>query len=183
MSTGLPTLAAAGRNARSAAAVSGASGAAARAPAPRRRRPRGSPGRRRWSGSRRGRPRGTGWCASSTATSKSSSSVSGADDAGLAEERVDDRVRSRRARRCARTRRARRPRERPGLDRDDRLAPRDAARDPREVARISEALEVEQDHVGPRVLGPVLDRGRCPRRRPCCPTETNVEMPRFSRAA
>src|SRR6185436_7436471 len=44
-----------------------------------------------------------------------------------------------------------------GLDGDDRLAMRDAARDAREPDGISEALEVEKDHVGPRVLRPVLD--------------------------
>ena len=44
-----------------------------------------------------------------------------------------------------------------GLHRDDGLSPRDAARDAGEVARVAEALEVEQDHVGARILRPVLE--------------------------
>ena len=98
---------------------------------------------------------GTGWCASSAATSNSSSSVSvrmtpacrnsASTTTSLAASApvCDDAARAPAARAS-------------GLDGDDRLAPRDAARDARELARISEALEVEQDDVGPRIVGPVL---------------------------
>ena len=49
-------------------------------------------------------------------------------------------------------------RERPVLTATIGLLPRDAARDLREADRVSEALEVEQDHVGARILVPVLDQ-------------------------
>ena len=53
---------------------------------------------------------------------------------------------------CPRTRR-----RAAALDRDDRLAVADSPGDPGELARVSERLEVEQDHVGVRVLLPVLE--------------------------
>ena len=91
----------------------------------------------------------------------------GADHAGLAEERVDGRVRAGERGRV----RARRPRPglgRAALDRDDRLLARDAAGDPREPARIPERLEVEHDQSGARGPPPSTRGGRCPRRPPCC---------------
>ena len=51
---------------------------------------------------------------------------------------------SRRARRCASRRRAGRPRP-AALHREDRLLARDAPREPGELARVAERLEVEQD--------------------------------------
>ncbi len=81
----------------------------------------------------------------------------GADHAGLLEERVDGDVEARERRRVAR-RRARAGRGAPRLDRDDRLAARDLGGDAREPARIAEALEVEDDHLGARVVGPVAEQ-------------------------
>ena len=92
----------------------------------------------------------------------------GADDAGLLEKRVHDLV-------AAGQRpgmRGRRPRPRHGpasLDRDDRLGSAHAAGDLAELARVAEALEVEQDHRRIGVLRPVPESGRCSRRRSCCP--------------
>ncbi len=80
-----------------------------------------------------------------------------ADDPGLAQESVDDLVRLR-ERPGVRARRARPGARAARLDGDDRLASRNAPGDPREADRVAEALEVEQDDVGPRVLGPVLDQ-------------------------
>ena len=63
-----------------------------------------------------------------------------------------------RARRCA-SDAARLPAARAAaLHRDDRLAPRDTPRDPRELARVPERLEVEQDHVGAGIVLPVLEQ-------------------------
>ena len=45
-----------------------------------------------------------------------------------------------------------------GLHRDDRLAPRDPAGDPGELARVADRLEVEQHHLGRVVLLPVLQQ-------------------------
>ena len=44
------------------------------------------------------------------------------------------------------------------LHRDDRLATRDAPGEPGELARVPERLEVEEDHVGVRVVLPVLQQ-------------------------
>ncbi len=46
----------------------------------------------------------------------------------------------------------------PALDRDDRLAAAHAARDLGEAARVPERLEVEQDHVRPRIPLPELEQ-------------------------
>ncbi len=88
------------------------------------------------------------------------------DDPGLAEHRVDglrgcrdlaDRVAHRDALRRT-----------PGPDRDDRLAQRDPARDPGELARVADRLEVEQHDLGRRRPPPSTGGGRCPRRRRGC---------------
>ena len=55
------------------------------------------------------------------------------------------------AARCARC-------ERPALQREDRLAARDPAGDPCELARVAERLEVEQDDLGRRVVLPPLEQ-------------------------
>ena len=43
-------------------------------------------------------------------------------------------------------------------DRDDRLVPPDAAGEPGELARVTERLQVQQDHVGAGVVPPVLEQ-------------------------
>jgi hypothetical protein len=81
---------------------------------------------------------------------------SGANDARLLEQRLDDAIVTRQGagvrggRPCAGARA-------PGFHGDHRLLARDAACDAREVTRIPEALEIEQDDARPRVVGPVLD--------------------------
>ncbi len=78
------------------------------------------------------------------------------DHAGLPEHRVD-----RRLRRQHRTHRVthRHALGGPaGLHRDHRLAPRDPARDPAELARVADRLEVEQHDLGVVVLLPVLQQ-------------------------
>ena len=45
-----------------------------------------------------------------------------------------------------------------GLQREDRLAPRDAVREPRKRARVAERLDVEQHEVGAVVLVPPLEQ-------------------------
>src|SRR5262249_48046189 len=81
----------------------------------------------------------------------------GADHAGLLEERIDGDVEAR-------------PRRRgtpggpgagggpAGLHGDDRLAARDLGRDAGELARVPEALEVQDDDRGPRIIGPVAEQ-------------------------
>ncbi len=79
-----------------------------------------------------------------------------ADHAGLGEERVDGVVgRSE----CSGVRRgaARTGGSAAALDRDDRLVARDATREARELARVPERLEIEEDHIGVGVLVPVLE--------------------------
>ena len=91
----------------------------------------------------------------------------GADDAGLTEQRIDDGVaggqragmRGGRARSGGRASR---------LHRDDRLASRHPPRDLAELLRIPEALEIEQNHRRPGVVGPGTESGRCPTHPPCC---------------
>ena len=124
---------------------------------PRRRRRAGCRGRRRWSPRRRAARAGPAAWRSSAATSNSSSQRVGADDAGLLEERVDGDVEARQRRRVAR-RGARAGRRAARLDGDDRLAARDLGRDAGELARVPEALEVEDDHRGARVVGPVAEQ-------------------------
>ena len=81
----------------------------------------------------------------------------GPDHPGLAKQSVDDLVgfgeRPRVRRGGARSRSGS-----AGLDGDDRLVARDAASDPGETDRIAEALQVQEDHVRARILGPVLDQ-------------------------
>ena len=167
MSTGLPTLAAAGRNARSSARVASLSegssspfashASAARMPGPPalvRIATRGS--------------------ARDRLMRQQGSHVEelleplGADDAGLAEQRVDhgiaggerSGVRGGGAGAGVRT---------AGFDRHDRLEASDPARDLAELLRIAEALEIEQDDAGAGIVGPGTGSDRCPRRRPCSP--------------
>ena len=102
-------------------------------------------------------PAGSGWCASSAATSNSSSSVAVRMTPACAEQRVDDHVARGQRAGVRRGRSRARPRS-AGLDGDDRLLLGDAAGDLREPARITEALEVQQDDVGSRIVGPVLDQ-------------------------
>ena len=91
----------------------------------------------------------------------------GPDHACLAEERVDRGVRARERGRV-------RPRGRapaavaPALEREDRLRARDAARDARELARVAERLEVEDDQARSRRRPPTTRAGRSTRRPPCC---------------
>ena len=80
----------------------------------------------------------------------------GTNDAGLPEERVDDRV-ARRQRAGVRRSRARASLRSARLDRHDRLEPRDPARNLGELARVPEALEIQQDDVGAGILRPVLN--------------------------
>ena len=103
------------------------------------------------------RPGGSGWVESSVATSISSSSDAGANDAGLVEERVDrglgpgerGRVRARGA--LARRRRA-------ALERENRLPPRHAPCQPPEPPRVSERLDVQEHEVGLLVVLPPLEQ-------------------------
>ena len=80
-----------------------------------------------------------------------------ADDAGLAEERVDGHVGA------GQRGRVRGGRALPGLaaaalDGHDRLARRDPPGDPREAAAVAERLEVEDDHAGRLVVLPALEQ-------------------------
>ena len=128
------------------------------------------------------RPRGSGWLASSAATSNSSSSVSvritpawrnsaSTVDVGGREQRAGVRAR----------RRARPAAERPLLTATIGFARRPAARSAR-TARVAERLEVQQDDVGARVVAPSTAAGRCRRCRPCCrPRRTTTGRGRASR--
>ena len=78
----------------------------------------------------------------------------GADHTGLQEERVDRDVRCGDERARMRPRRARACGGASALHRDDGLHARHATCDPRKLARISERLEVEQNHLRPLVLLP-----------------------------
>jgi len=80
-----------------------------------------------------------------------------ADHARLAEQRVDGDIG------CGQRRGVRRRGTTAGrgasdLHRDDRFGPRDVAREPDELPRVPERLEVEEDHVGLRVVGPELQQ-------------------------
>ena len=90
-----------------------------------------------------------------------------ADHAGLAEQRVDRDV-GRRERGGVRRRGPAPGGGAAALHRDDRLRARDAPGEPRELARVPERLEVEEDHVGARGRPPSTAGGRCRSRRPCC---------------
>ena len=156
MSTGLPTAAASGRNVRSALVVASAS-AGSSSPCASQASAARMPGPPALVRIATRLPRGTGWLASSVATSNSSSIVvvrmtpacwNSASTMTVARGQGAG-VRRRRARAHGRP---------AGLDRDDRLGASDPARDLAELARIAEALQVQQDHVGVRVLGPVLDQ-------------------------
>ena len=115
---------------------------------------------------RPGGPRGSGWWASSWATSNISSSVStwitpacrNIASTRLRRRRdLADRVAHRHALGGA-----------AGPDRDDRLAQRDPAGDPGELARVADRLQVEQHDLGARRPPPSTAGGRCRRRRRGC---------------
>ena len=91
----------------------------------------------------------------------------GADHACLVEERVDRRVRAGECRRV-RARRARAGRVAPALQREDRLRRATRRASARELPRVAERLEVEQDDVGLSGRPPSTRAGRSTRRRPCC---------------
>ena len=103
------------------------------------------------------RPRGTGCAERSDATSISSSSVRARITPASREERVGRGVRAGERGRV-------RPRgpaagaRRAALQREDRLAARDPARDARERARVAERLEVEDDELGLVVVLPPLEQ-------------------------
>ena len=91
----------------------------------------------------------------------------GADHSRLLEESLDG---GRRACECGRVRTGgalagRRP---SALHRQDRLLPRNAPRDPRELARVAERLQVEEDEIACSGRPPSTRAGRSRRRRPCC---------------
>ena len=101
-------------------------------------------------------PRGSGWWATQLGDVEHLVEGVDLDHPGLPEHRVDgglaglagpDRVAHRHALGGA-----------AGLHRDHRLAPRDPAGDPAELARVADRLEVEQDHLGGVVLLPVLQQ-------------------------
>ena len=131
--------------------------AAARARPPRRRRRRGSRARRRSSARRRGALAGRAGRRASAATSSRPAERVGADHARLAEDRIDGGVRA-----------GERRRVRAGgllagagaaaLHRQHRLLAGESARDARELARVAERLDVEQDEVGVRVVLPPLEQ-------------------------
>ena len=80
----------------------------------------------------------------------------GSNHAGLTKQRFDDRVAGRECARmrCRRARTSRRPAR---LDRHNRLAPANVARQFAELARVPEALQIQQDDVGIRIVGPELN--------------------------
>ena len=80
-----------------------------------------------------------------------------ADHARLPEQRVDRDV-GRGERRGVRRRRATPGRGTPALDRDDRLRAGQVAREAGELARVPERLEIQEDHLGLAVVGPVLQQ-------------------------
>ena len=101
------------------------------------------------------RPPGSGWCTSSAAVSKSSSSVSTPRHPSLAEQLVDGvvGVGERGRVRGGTARAGQRP---SALERHDRLDAGNAARELRELAGVPERLEVQQDHRGVGIVLPVL---------------------------
>ena len=80
-----------------------------------------------------------------------------ADDAGLVEERVDRRLGACERRRV-RAGGALAGGGRPALQGQDRLAARDAAREPAEAARVAERLEVEEHDARGRIVLPPLEQ-------------------------
>jgi len=83
---------------------------------------------------------------------------SGADDPGVAEQRIDGRVGDGDQRGRVGGRRPGAGHRAAALDRDHRLRRPDASRDAAEAAGIAERLEVQADHVGARVALPVLQQ-------------------------
>ena len=103
------------------------------------------------------RPRGIGCVESSVATSMSSSRRARADDARLMKECIDCRLGAGK-RRGVRARRAGAGTRGSALDRKDGLRSRDTAGERPEASRISEGLEIEQDHLRRRVVLPPLEQ-------------------------
>ena len=101
-------------------------------------------------------PRGSGWRASTPATSNISPTVSARITPACANSASTVDVRGGEQRAGVRRGGALAGRRAAALDGDDRLVLRDPPRDPPELARVAERLEVEQDHVGVGVLLPVL---------------------------
>ena len=156
MSTGFATLASAARISRNAVSVSGDSDGSSRPPASHASahrmpsppafvsRPDAAPARQRLRREQR--------CDVEQFLERL-----GADHAGLMEQRVDGGVRAGErggVRACGATARVRRS----ALQREDRLAPRDTPREPRELARVAERLEVEEHDVGGVVVLPPLQQ-------------------------
>ena len=102
-------------------------------------------------------PRGSGWRDSSAATSNISPIVSVRITPACANSASTVRVGGREHRAGVRRGGALPGRRAPALDRDHRLGGRHAARDPPELARVPERLEVEQDRVRALVRLPVLE--------------------------
>ena len=167
MSTGLATLASPGRISAQRVAASPAPAPAARARPPRRRRRRGSRARRRSSARRRGGRAAAAGSRAAPATSTSSSSVRARSTPAwwksastAASEPASAAVCELAALAPAAVA--------PALQGEDRLAPRHAAREPRELARVAERLEVEQDEHRSPGRPPTTRAGRSRRRPPCC---------------
>ena len=81
---------------------------------------------------------------------------SGPDDTGLPEERCDRSLRSRKGGRVRARRLGARARD-PALHRENGLSPRDPARQPPELSRVAERLEIQEDDIGRRILFPELE--------------------------
>ena len=182
MSTGFATLAAAAGT-RAARYRGSRRARRPRGPSPRRRRPPGcraaGVGHDRHAAAARQRLVRR----AASPTSNSSSSVRSRMTPAWRSSASTSDVVGRPARRCAKAgARAGRP-EPPAFTRHDRLGAADPPRDLRELARVAEALQVQQDHLGRADPRPSTAAGRCPRRRPCCrPTRTSRRRGRCCRA-
>ena len=113
------------------------------------------------------RPFSSGWLASSAATSISSSSEDGTDDAGLVEERIDRDLGA--GQRCGvRARRLLPGCRRSALEREDRLRAGDTTSETAEAPRVAERLDVHAARPPSSRRPPTIRAGRWWRRRPCC---------------
>ena len=166
MSTGFATLASAGSSSASAARVSSAELRELEPGATRRRRRRGSRARPRWSSRRRGCRAGAAGARAAPRRRSSSSSVRAREHARLVEERVDRGVRAG-ERGGVRARGLRAGAGCPGLEREDRLAPRRrAARGGRTCAGCR-TTRGRAARARWRRRPPTTRAGRSRRRRPC----------------